>query len=66
MSSLWNILSPQRTGVIKIAGSGCEMFGTVVKHGLCNKTVTVRVSARNWNNKYKVFINSHKNKHVHD
>jgi ribosomal protein S17 len=38
----------------------------VVKHGLINKTVTVRVSAQNWNNKYKRYIHSHQNKLVHD
>ena len=66
MSSLWNLLSPVRSGVIRIAGSGNELFGTVIKHGLINKTITVRVSAQNWNLKYRKHINSHKNKLVHD
>jgi ribosomal protein S17 len=66
MSSLWNMLSPARSGVVRIAGSGHELFGTVIKHGVVNKTVTVRVSAQNWNNKYQIFLNSHKNKLVHD
>lgn len=66
MSSLWNLLSPARSGIVKIAGSGNELFGTVIRHGLINKTITVRVSAQNWNNKYQLFRNSHKNKLVHD
>lgn len=66
MSSLWNLLAPSRSGILRIAGSGNELFGTVIKHGLINKTITVRVSAQNWNNKYKIFHQSHKNKLVHD
>lgn len=66
MSSLWNLLAPARTGVVKISGSGYELFGTVIKHGLINKTVTVRVSSQTWNNKYKRFLHTHKNKLVHD
>lgn len=66
MSSLWNILAPAISGVVRLSGSGQELFGTVVKHGLINKTVTVRVSAQNWNNKYKRYIHSHQNKLVHD
>lgn len=64
--SLWNILSPACTGIVRIAGSGNELFGTVVRHGLINKTIAVRVSARNWNTKYKMYLYSHKNKLVHD
>lgn len=41
MSSIWNFLSPLRTGHHYLAKSGNEMFGTVVKHGVNNKTVTV-------------------------
>jgi ribosomal protein S17 len=66
MSSLWNILSPIRSGIIKINGSGHELFGTVIKHGINDKTVTVRVSAQHWNFKYKKYEYSHKNKQVHD
>ena len=66
MSSLWNLLSPVKSGVVKVAGSGNELFGTVIKHGLINKTVTVRVSAQNWNQKYKRHLNANKNKLVHD
>lgn len=66
MSSLWNILAPIRSGIIKLNGSGHELFGTVVKHGVNNKTITVRVSAQNWNFKYKKYMYSHKTKQVHD
>lgn len=66
MSSLWNVLAPAISGVVRLSGSGQELFGTVVRHGLNNKTVTVRVSAQNWNNKYKRYMHSHKNKQVHD
>ncbi len=66
MSSLWNILAPIRSGIIKVNGSGYELFGTVVKHGVNNKTITVRVSAQHWNYKYKRYMYSHKNKQVHD
>lgn len=60
------MLSPAKSGILRLAGSGNELFGTVIKHGLINKTITVRVSAQNWNRKYRLFINSHKNKLVHD
>lgn len=66
MSSLWNLLAPACSGVVKLAGSGNELFGTVIKHGLINKTVTVRVSSQRWNSKYKLYLHSHKNKLVHD
>jgi len=66
MSSLWNLLAPTRSGIVRVAGSGNELFGTVIKHGVNNKTLTVRVSAQNYNKKYNKFIQSHKNKQVHD
>lgn len=66
MSSLWNVLAPAISGVVRLSGSGQELFGTVVRHGLINKTITVRVSAQNWNNKYLRYMQSHKNKLVHD
>lgn len=63
---MWNMLAPAISGIVKVSGSGQELFGTVIKHGLINKTVTVRVSAQHWNSKYKLFLHSHKNKLVHD
>lgn len=66
MSSLWNLLAPTRSGMVKIAGSGNELFGTVVRHGLTDKTIAVRVSSQHYNKKYKLFLNTHINKLVHD
>ena len=43
MSALWNLTAPLRTGHIPLAASGREMFGTVIKHGVNKKTVTVKV-----------------------
>lgn len=50
--NLWNSISLTRTGRIKILDSGRELFGTVVQHGVNDKTVTVRVSSRHFNHKY--------------
>ena len=66
MSSLWNILAPIRSGIIKVSGSGHEKFGTVIRHGINDKTVTVRVSSQNWDFKYKKYFYKHNNKQVHD
>jgi ribosomal protein S17 len=66
MSSLWNLLAPTHSGILRIAGSGHELFGTVVRHGLTDKTIAVRVSAQNYDKKYKIFLNTHINKLVHD
>ena len=41
MSSIWNLANPLRTGSIKLLPSGRELFGTVIKHGVSDKTVTV-------------------------
>lgn len=41
MASIWNFLSPLRTGHSYLAKSGNELFGTVIKHGVNNKTITV-------------------------
>ena len=43
MSSVWNLLNPLRTGFLRIAPSGKELYGTVIKHGRNPKTVTVRI-----------------------
>ena len=40
--NIYNLKHPQRTGFIKIAGTGKEVFGTVIRHGKMDKTVTVR------------------------
>lgn len=66
VKSLWNTLSRAETGVVKIKDSGRELYGTVIKHGVNDKTVTVRVSSRGWNHKMKWATYGHKNKQVHD
>lgn len=64
--SIWNTLTTVRTGRVKLLDSGRELFGTVVKHGINDKTVTVRVSSRGFNERYKRPVYNHKNKQVHD
>lgn len=66
MVNLWNTISLAQTGKIKLLDSGRELFGTVIQHGVNNKTVTVRVSSRYWNSKYKKPQYSSKKKQVHD
>ena len=41
MSSILNFMNPLRTGHLKLLGSGKELFGTVIRHGLQPKTCTV-------------------------
>ena len=41
--NIWNLTHPQRTGHIRLIGSGKEIFGTVIRHGKMSKTVTVSV-----------------------
>lgn len=64
--NLWNTISLTQTGRIKLLDSGRQLFGTVVKHGVNDKTVTVRVSSRHFNHKYKKPQYNSKNKQVHD
>ena len=40
-SSIYNLRHPLRTGNIRLAPSGKELFGTVIRDGKMNKTVTV-------------------------
>ena len=40
-SSIYNLKHPLRTGNIRLAPSGKELFGTVIRDGKMNKTVTV-------------------------
>ena len=39
--NIWNLAHPQRTGYIRLASSGKELFGTVIRHGKMDKSVTV-------------------------
>ncbi len=43
MASVWNLLNPLRNGggTLKLLDSGRELFGTVIKHGINDKTITV-------------------------
>ena len=66
MSSIWNYLSTLRTGHTYLARSGNEMFGTVTKHGVNQKTVTVRTSHHHWDTKFLRYINKHSKVQVHD
>ena len=43
MSNVFNFKDPLRTGFIKLKSAGYEKYGTVIKAGLSNKTVTVRL-----------------------
>ena len=40
-SSIFNMSHPLRTGFIRLAPSGKELFGTVIRQGKMAKTVTV-------------------------
>ena len=42
MSNIWNLAHPLRRGNVQLASGGQELFGTVIRHGRMNKTVTVR------------------------
>ena len=66
MVYLWNSVAMSRAGKVRLLDSGRELFGTVVKHGVNDKTVTVRVSSRSYYSKYKLFQYNSKNKQVHD
>lgn len=63
---LWNTIAPAETGRVKIMDSGKELYGTVIKHGVNDKTVTVRVSFRRFESKWKKMLYRHNNKQVHD
>lgn len=40
-SSIWNLTHPLRSGHVPLKHGGCELFGTVIRHGKMRKTVTV-------------------------
>ena len=64
--NLWNTISIAQTGRLKLQDSGRELYGTVVKHGVNDKTVTVRISSRIKNTRYIKWLYSNKSKQVHD
>jgi small subunit ribosomal protein S17 len=65
-SNIWNLSHPLRTGFIKLAPYGKELYGTVVKQGLNDKTVSVRISSYHWNYKVGFWVTKSKNLHCHD
>ena len=66
MSNIWNFKDPLKTGFVKIAPSGREKFGTVVKSGFMKKTVTVKVDSVSYNPHYKIYTNLPSKFQVHD
>ena len=64
--NIWNLQHPLRTGFVKIAPHGLEKYGTVIKQGFKNKTVTVRVSSYGYNYKIGFWTGKGKTFHVHD
>ncbi len=66
MTSIWNFQEPLRLGSIRLAKAGKEKYGTVIKSGYMNKTVTVRVDQYNYNRRYKVVLRSSSKFQVHD
>jgi small subunit ribosomal protein S17 len=66
MTSLWNLASPLRTGFLNLKSSGCELFGTVTKAGVNNKTVTVSVDRFFYRPKLKKVFSHRKRFQVHD
>lgn len=53
MSSIWNFTNPLTTGSLRLAHSGRELYGTVIKAGVNQKTVTVKVNRFYYVQKYK-------------
>ena len=65
-ASIFNLAHPLRTGHIRLAPSGKEVFGTVTRAGRMKKTVTVRVSNYRYLKKVGIWAQSSKNFHAHD
>ena len=65
-SNIFNLTHPLRTGFIKLAPNGRELFGTVIRQGRMDKTVTVRVHSYRWNYKVGFWMTRGKNFHCHD
>ena len=65
-SNIWNLTHPLRTGFIKVAPHGKEFYGTVVRQGRMDKTVTVRVNNYHFNYKIGFWVTKSKNFHCHD
>lgn len=53
-SSIWNLTHPLRSGHVHLKHGGCELFGTVIRHGRMRKTVTV--INQSYHNNYNLII----------
>ena len=65
-SNIWNLQHHLRTGFIKIAPNGKELYGTIIRQGLNDRTVTVRINSYHWNYKVGFWMTKGKNFHCHD
>jgi small subunit ribosomal protein S17 len=66
MSVVWNFMNPLTTGSLRLAHSGREMYGTVIKAGVNQKTVTVKVNRFFYVQKYKKTYSRTEKFQVHD
>ena len=66
MSSIWNFTNPLTTGSLRLAHSGRELYGTVIKAGVNQKTVTVKVNRFFYVQKYKKTFSRTGRFQVHD
>jgi small subunit ribosomal protein S17 len=66
MSSIWNFANPLTSGSLKLAKSGRELYGTVVRAGLSKKTVSVKVNRFFYDQKYRKTYSRTGLFHVHD
>ena len=63
--NIYNLTHPLRSGRVRLAPTR-EMFGTVIRQGRMDKTVTVRVSSYTWNHKVGFWITRANHFHCHD
>ncbi len=66
MSNIWNFRDPLRSGFVRLSKAGCERFGTVVRAGVNEKSVVVKLYTYKFNKKYKRFRTSFSKVHAHD
>ena len=65
-SNIWNLRHYMRTGWIRLAPHGREKYGTVVRQGRMDKTVSVRVHSYHWVWKVGHWQTKSKLFHCHD
>ena len=66
MSNIWNLKDPLRSGFIRVSRSGCERFGTVIRAGVNDKSVIVKLYSYKYIKKYARFKSSFSKVHAHD